>query len=159
MKTLGFSLVGLLLVAGAAGPSEKAPAGDLGRLQGTWTTKTGPERDIKVSLEITGHSARVKIEGSDGLSVQARGDLRIDDQSEPHTMDWVNFESQDHQEIPDLLAIYELSGGKFKLCTGGFHNDRPSEFKSGDGVLADVFVFERIAPDVAGADKDSKTKR
>jgi hypothetical protein len=57
------------------------------------------------------------------------------------------------------LAIYELSAGRFKVCTGGFYSDRPSQFKPGDGVLADVFVFERAPADVAGADKDTKPKR
>jgi uncharacterized protein (TIGR03067 family) len=159
MRILGFLLLWLPFMAEEASPPAKAPAGDLGRLQGTWTTKTGPERDIRVSLEIEGHSARVKIEGADGLAIQARGELRIDDQAMPHTIDWVNFQCQDYQEIPDLLAIYELSGGRFKLCTSGFHNDRPSEFKAGDGVLADVYLFERAPADVAGADKDSKAKR
>jgi uncharacterized protein (TIGR03067 family) len=159
MRILGLLLLWLPFGAGETSPKAPAPAGDLGRLQGAWTTKTGPHGRIQVSLEINGSKAQLRIVGDDGQSIEAKGELRLNDQAMPRTMDWIKFQSQDYQEIPELLGIYELSSGRFKLCTGGFYNDRPRDFKAGDGVLADVFVFERVPADVAGADKDTKSKR
>jgi uncharacterized protein (TIGR03067 family) len=136
---------------------EKMPEGDLGRLQGAWTAKAGPDKDVIVSLQIEGRTVRVTIEGADGTEYRARGELRLDDQAVPHALDWVKLESGEQQTIPDLLCIYELTGGQFKVCTGGFYSARPKKFEPGSGVLSDVYVFERAT--TATADAGSSAKR
>jgi hypothetical protein len=64
----------------------------------------------------------------------------------------------DDQEFPEILAIYELSGDELRICNGGPNNDRPTEFKAGDGCLADCLTFKKkkdpevTEPPVASAD-------
>ena len=65
-----------LIVALALG---QAPAGDLDRLQGTWTTQAGPQKDIPVVLEIDGRCAHVNIQTPQGLKIQVQGELRLDE--------------------------------------------------------------------------------
>lgn len=130
-----------LLAAAPEGVKETAT--DLARLQGCWTAKTGPKRNFQVTLEIEGNAARVKIITPQGVTLRARGEVRIDESTSPHALDWVHFQGVNEQELPDILAIYELTGDTFRVCNGGPDNDRPKEFKAGDGLLADVVTFQR----------------
>jgi uncharacterized protein (TIGR03067 family) len=139
----------LVSLAPAAVRAE-APAGDLARLQGRWCTKAGPRRDITVTLEVDGRAARVGITTPDGLSFQVRGELRLDETATPRALDWIHFHDADSQELPNILAIYEFAGQRLKVCNGGPNNARPSEFKAGDGALADLLTFEREFPPAPG---------
>jgi uncharacterized protein (TIGR03067 family) len=132
----------------AAIPSElgEPAATDLARLQGNWTAKAGPLHDIEVKLEIEGHRARVDITTAQGLTVHARGEVKIDETSSPRALDWTKFNGLDHQELPEIRAIYALDGDTFTVCNGGPHGVRPTEFKAGDGVLSDIVVFKRLEP-------------
>ncbi len=131
------------LLLGAAPEREKECTGDLARIQGAWTAKAGPKRDFQVSLEIDGHAARFKIVTPKGIVIRAKGEVKIDETASPHALDWVGFRGVNAQELPDVLAIYELKGDTFRVCNGGPDNDRPTEFKPGDGLLAEVVTFER----------------
>ena len=78
-----------------------------------------------------------------GIKVHAEGKLKINESASPKTIDWVGFSIVDGQDFPDVLGIYELGEATFKMVTGGSNDRRPSEFKKGDGALADVLVFTR----------------
>jgi uncharacterized protein (TIGR03067 family) len=136
-----------LLPLASAADRRKAPAGDLGRLQGRWCAKAGPRRDIDVTLEVDGRQVRIGITTADGLSFQVSGELRVDERATPRALDWIHFRDSDSQELPDVLAIYEFAGERLRVCNGGPNNARPSEFKAGDGVLADLLTFERAKPE------------
>jgi uncharacterized protein (TIGR03067 family) len=124
-------------------PAAESVEGDLARLQGRWVTKAGNRRNIVVSLQVEGRRARVNITMPRGLKLRAEGELRLNERTEPRSLDWVGFSGPDSQDLPDLPAIYRIDGTTFKVCNGGFNNPRPSSFTPGDGVLADVHVFER----------------
>ena len=151
------SLAFLLALAapgfGVAGNVATAP-GDLARLQGQWTTRAGPERDIRVALKIEGRQATMTITLPEGQSIQIRGEIRINETTAPRALDWVNFVGPDRQEMPDVAAIYELKGDTFRVCSGGPSNPRPTEFKPGDGILADLVTFVR-----ASAEQPAKSAR
>ena len=134
----------------AASPREgAAPSGDLAKLQGVWSVKAGPKRDIPVTLAIKGTEVEVDFASPLGLKVHAEGKLKIDESTSPKTIDWVGFSIIDGQDFPDVLGIYELGEGTFKTVNGGSNDRRPSEFKKGDGALADVLVFTRLKNDLA----------
>ena len=136
----GFLAVILVVPTLAA---ENRPSGDLDRLQGRWTTKAGPRRNIAVILEIKEHTVQFEATTPQGLHVSIQGEVRIDESARPKRVDWVHLTALDGQDLPDNLAIYELDGDRFTLCNGGPNNQRPSEFKPGGGALADVVVFTR----------------
>ena len=127
----------------AAPEGLKPNASDLARLQGCWTAQAGPKQNFHVTLEIQGNAARVKIVTPQGVTVRARGEVRVDESVSPHTLDWIHFQGVNEQELPDILAIYELADDTFRVCNGGPDNDRPTEFKPGDGLLAAVVTFQR----------------
>ena len=120
--------------------------GDLARLQGRWVTKAGARRNIVVVLDVEGRTAKVDITTPQGLKFHATGELRINEAVAPRALDWVGFSGLDSQDLPDIPAIYEIVGETFKVCNGGPNSPRPSEFKPGENILADIHVFERTKP-------------
>jgi uncharacterized protein (TIGR03067 family) len=145
---LSLALTAADSTAHAAGPSPAA-SGDLARLQGCWEAKAGARRELKVGLEIEGRAVRVRIVTPQGLTIRARGELRLDETSEPRALDWVNFRVADQEAFPDVPAIYSLRGETLTICNGGPNGQRPGAFEPGDGVLADVVTFAR-APGAQG---------
>ena len=138
-----FGLITALPVVVAAAPDE-ALTGDLAKLQGDWTVKAGPRRDIPVTLTIRGRTVAVDVASPLGLTIHAEGKIKINESTRPKTVDWVEFSIVDGQDMPEILGLYELTGDAFKLVNGGPNNGRPTEFKKGDGALADVLVFRRL---------------
>ena len=104
-------------------------------------------------MEIQGRAVTVEIRMPKGLKIHAEGELKIDEKASPKAIDWVHFTAMEGQEMPEVLAIYELDGGTLKLANGGPNNPRPKEFRAGDGVLADVVTLTR--PKVAGEKANS----
>jgi uncharacterized protein (TIGR03067 family) len=150
----------------AATPTaEPAPAlaGDLGRLQGCWTSKAGARRELKVTLNIEGSMVRVRVDTPKGLTIRAQGELRIDETTAPRALDWVNFLVAGQEEcFPDIPAIYTIRGETLTICNGGPNGVRPVEFKAGDGVLADLLTFQRAttgAPTETGGGKIAQGPR
>ena len=132
----------------------EAVEGDLARLQGRWTTHAGPRHNIVVVLDVQGRKANVGITTPQGLKFQVQGELRLNDRVKPRTLDWVNFTGLDEQDLPNIPAIYELEGQTFKVCNGGPNSARPTEFKPGESILADLHVFERVK---TSGDADART--
>jgi uncharacterized protein (TIGR03067 family) len=143
-----FLTVGLLSSSFAAIPAWADPAAipkdsDLGRLQGHWTARAGPRREILVTLHVHGHHVDAAFTTPRGLKIKVRGEVKLDDSTAPRRIDWIKFTSADQQEFPPIAGIYKLDQNRFTVCTGGLNGPRPSEFKAGDGVLTEVVVFER----------------
>ncbi len=127
----------------AAGPPDACPTGDLAKLQGRWTAKAGPKKDIPVTITVSGGDVVVDLKSPLGVAIHAEGRVKIDESTRPKSIDWVGFTLRDGQDMPEVLGLYELDGDSFKMVNGGPNNARPSAFKKGDGVLADVLVFTR----------------
>jgi uncharacterized protein (TIGR03067 family) len=134
---------GCWIAAVAGGPDSIPPNGDLGRLQGRWTTRAGAHKDIQVVMCIKGKDVDLSINTPQGIRLKAQGQVKIDDTTSPRKLDWINFSSADQQEYPQVQGIYKVDGDRFTVCNGGFNGARPKEFRPGDGVLADVVVFQR----------------
>ena len=130
---------------------DPAPAGDLAKLQGTWTAKVGPDQDIAIALEIKNQKATYRIT-REGQERAFSGELRIDEKASPKTIDWVKFAGSGGDEVPDNLSIYKLDGDSFILCSGGPRNDRPTEFKAGEGGPPHLFTLARKKDDEAKGD-------
>lgn len=159
MKTRLLLLVSALAVTSACwlsaradGPESTPSLSDLGRLQGRWAARAGARKEIQVVLNIKGKNVDVSITTAQGIRLKAQGEVKIDEKASPRKLDWINFSGADQQEIPQIPGIYKLDGDKFTVCNGGMNGSRPKEFKPGDGVFADVVVFQR--EQVAAADKD-----
>jgi uncharacterized protein (TIGR03067 family) len=126
-------------LAGAAVPVDS----DLARLQGRWTARAGAHREIRVTLQIHETRADVAIATPQGLRINVRGEVKLDNSTLPHRVDWIKFTGADQQQFPLIPGIYSLEQNQFTVCTGGLNGSRPREFKAGDGVLTEVVTFRR----------------
>jgi uncharacterized protein (TIGR03067 family) len=151
---------GLVLVAFAAPAPAGEPSlgGDLGRLQGRWSARTGPRNEIRVELEVQGRRAKVVITTPKGVTIRARGVIRVDETSEPRALDWSEFKSSDGRALPDIPAIYRIDERGWTVCNGGPNGTRPDAFRPGEGLLASVVVFERAAPKAAATENDRRKR-
>jgi uncharacterized protein (TIGR03067 family) len=141
--------VGTVGGAGARA-DEPVATGDLARLQGQWTATFGPQNTVVV-VTIKGTYATLTFTRADGQSGESKGNLKIDENSKPHkTVDWVNFTSQTGEKAPPNLGIYKLSGDSITICNGGPGNERPTEFKAGEGGRTQLFVLTRKTAASAG---------
>jgi uncharacterized protein (TIGR03067 family) len=104
-----------------------------------------------VELSIEGKQARVLINTPQGIRFKVRGEIQVDESTSPRKLDWIKFTGADQQEFPTVPAIYRISQDSFVVCNGGLNGGRPTAFKSGDGMLADVIEFQRETPRGGGA--------
>jgi uncharacterized protein (TIGR03067 family) len=130
----------------SSGAETPAAENDLARMQGRWTARAGARREVRVVLDIKGRKATATIKTPHGARLLLTGEVKLDEATSPRRLDWMKFTGADQQEFPSLLAIYTLEGDRFTVCNGGLNGMRPTEFKPGDGILAEVVVFERERP-------------
>jgi uncharacterized protein (TIGR03067 family) len=145
------------LTSARSGEEKTSTDKDLNLLQGRWTARAGARREVKVLLDIKGRKATATIKTPHGAKLLLTGEVKLDETTSPRRLDWINFTGADQQEFPPLLGIYSLKGDRFTVCNGGLKGARPSEFKPGDGILADVVVFERERTVADGKAKASQT--
>jgi uncharacterized protein (TIGR03067 family) len=146
------------LTTALAGAEAIAPDSDLGRLQGRWTARAGAKHEVRVVLTVQGRRVNASIATPQGIRFQVQGEVQVDETTTPRRLDWVKFTGADQQEFPEIPAIYKLNGNSFIVCNGGLHGARPKEFKSGDGLLAEVVEFKREPEPVARKPKTTALK-
>lgn len=133
---------GLILAVLSFGAAPES-TNDLSKLQGRWETKVGLRKATLVSLEIKGNAVAATIATPQGRKIQADGELKLDETTSPKALDWVKFTTIDGEEVPEMRAIYRLEEGRLYIRSGGFNDDRPTGFDAGEGVWANVLVFQR----------------
>jgi uncharacterized protein (TIGR03067 family) len=145
----------LILAIGVSAPLASSvadePKGDLARLQGSWTTRLGPNKETLITLAIKGSTFDVKVKRPDGQEILLKGELKVDDKAEPKTFDFVNFKGEEGREIPDNLGIYKLDADTWTTCSGGPGNPRPTKFEAGEGGPPNLGAWTRVKD--AAADK------
>ncbi|APW60760.1 TIGR03067 domain-containing protein [Paludisphaera borealis] len=150
MKLALMMVVAISGATWAVAGETQSTAGDLAKLQGKWEGRAGDAKAIRVTLDVTGTNVNVLVHTPQGLKIRAKGSLKLDESTTPRSLDWVKFSCSDQQELPEIAGIYKVENDAFTICNGGFNGARPSDFKPGDGPLADVLVFRRPATATAG---------
>lgn len=146
----GAWLVVLGASAGLAG--ETSTSSDVSRLQGKWEGRAGASGELRVNMEFDGSRVDVTVQTPQGLTIRAKGEIKLDESTSPRRVDWVGFTAGEFQSLPEIQGVYRLDGDAFVLCNGGFNGSRPEGFIPGDGPLADVLTFKRPeSPKVADA--------
>jgi len=164
ISLIGATITALSLVSAMGGTESTKSESDLARLQGKWTARAGARKEVRVLLEVKGRQVTASIKTPQGLRLLLEGEIKLDESTSPRQLDWINFTGADQQEFPPLLAIYSVDGDQFTVCNGGMNGARPTRFKAGDGILAEVVIFERLPKVAVGkanaaADPSATAKR
>ena len=141
----------LSTLAASADDKTPEPKGDLAKLQGTWTAKVGPEKNIPIAITIKGNAVALKITAPDGQEFTSNGEVKLDETARPHKkIDWVKFTGGTGDPVPDNLGLYEfVDANTLRVCSGGPGNERPTEFKAGEDGPPNLLTLNRM-----GAEKN-----
>lgn len=134
------------LAAAAAPTLADEPKGDLARLQGSWTSKVGPNKDIPITVVIKGNAIELIVTRPDGEEARLKGEIKLDEKASPKTLDWMKFTDSEGQDHPDNLGIYKFEGDSWITCSGGGGNDRPTKFEAGEGGPPMMTTWTKVKP-------------
>ena len=115
---------------------------DLEALQGEWKLvsatrdgKTMPTDDVKVmKCTIKGDKFTITRDGK----VVEEGAVKLDAAKKPREIDLPLGDGK-----KTALGIYELSGGKYKMCYSPPGKERPKDFEAQEGTGRTLSVWER----------------
>ena|GEM_PF-3406425 len=127
----------------AEGKDDAPLKGDLAKLQGDWTATVGPDKNITLGLNVKGRAVVVTFALPGGEEQTLKGEIALNEEAKPKTVDWVKFTRPNGEDAPPNLGIYTLDGDEFTVCSGGPDNPRPTEFKAGEGGHPILAVFTR----------------
>ena len=144
-------LLGAILLLSAsslviAGDPPAKLKGDIAKLQGKWTAKFGPDGAFEIEFLFKEKSITISGVGPDGQTFEIKGEVKLDEVAKPHkTIDYIKFTAPDGNEMPDIFGIYAFDGDdKVKLCSGAPGDERPTEFKTGEGPGTTVTMIRKV---------------
>jgi uncharacterized protein (TIGR03067 family) len=147
-----------LFVLKREGAAKAAPKGDLAKLQGKWSAKLGPEKNIDIVIVIDGKTCNAKATLPDRGEFEVKGEIALNETAKPNkTIDWKNFKGPDGNDIANNPGIYVIEDDNtVKVCNGGPGKERPTEFKGADEGEPTLFTLKREA--AKPADKPAEIK-
>lgn len=149
------SFVFVIMLAGFAArlyaADEKPLEGDLKELQGEWRMVSAESEGMSLPDELV-KAIRMTFKG-DEMSMRMSGDgqddhkatIKLDAAKTPKTIELVPADGPESGKT--IMGIYELDGGKLKICAASKSGDettRPKELKSAGETKTILFVLERV---------------
>lgn len=137
----------LAAVSVASGLQGQETKTALDKLQGKWSV-VAMERDGRASpkahcdsLQVTIAGDKMTLGSKDGKGPMLEHEIRLDAKN-PRVMDLVITSGAGKGKV--LLGIYECDGKALKMChADAAAKNRPTEFKSPEGVYFSVMIVER----------------
>jgi uncharacterized protein (TIGR03067 family) len=126
---------------------------DLRKMQGDWVVVEGEDggkaiaaEDLKsMRFRVTGDQYEFKQTGQGGQTVTEKGTLSVDTSQKPKALDIHIVEGE--QPGKTQRGIYQIDGGRLKICVSPPGEERPKEFKTKENQKDAILVFERPAKD------------
>jgi len=157
MKSLLSFALCIVVVATTARGAEEPLKGDAAKLQGKWSAKVGPEKNVTITLIFKGNAVTLAVTSPDGQEFESKGEFKLDENAKPYkAVDWIKFAAPNGDPVEDNKGIYELDGDTLKTCSGGPGNERPTEFKAGEGGPPHLITLTREPEKKAAASDDKK---
>ncbi len=119
------------------------PDGDMARLRGSW--KAMAPSGATFVLTIAEKECRLETRGPDDKPVAIKALWKVDETTQPKTLDLTNLTREDGQALPDLMAIYVLEGDSLRICGATPGQPRPTRFAEGEEGPT-LTVFQRVKP-------------
>jgi uncharacterized protein (TIGR03067 family) len=125
--------------------SRRLGAEEAKAMEGTWKLVKGEmggaetqiDRQKPITLEITGfHYVVTTSDRKD------EGDVRLFPDKSPKAIDVIGTKGPNAGKT--IPAIYELKGGRLKVCYDLSEKQRPKEFKTAAGTMDFLAVYERV---------------
>ena len=143
MRPILCALVLAVPLAGFARAEDPPLAGDVAKLQGTWTTMIGPEKNVPLKVEIEKTSLTLRFTNRQGDEITMKGEFKLDEKASPRTIDFIHFKRPNGETAEPNLGIYKFDGETWVVCNGGPGNARPKEFKNSEDGPPRVLEFRR----------------
>lgn len=136
LRKLFVIAIATLFLSLAFAADDEAIKKDLAQLQGEWTMVSASADGQSMSEDMLKQMKRVckgdEITVTMGDQVFLKAKITIDPTKKPKTIDYDMTEG--FTKGKKQLGIYELNGDTFKACFNSAGAERPTEFKSGDGL-------------------------
>jgi uncharacterized protein (TIGR03067 family) len=149
MKRLILLTFASLCISLAYATDDEAVKKDLAQLQGEWTMVSGSANGEAMPEEMRKEMKRLckgdEITVMMGEQVFLKAKFTLDPSKKPKTIDYEMTEG--YTKGKKQLGIYELNGDTFKACFNSPGAERPTEFKSGDGLT--LSEWKRKKPEAA----------
>jgi uncharacterized protein (TIGR03067 family) len=144
MRCLALTLLGAFLLAGDK-PKPDPTKDELKKLQGDWALLSETIDGIKISddeaqslfITVKDHEYTMFLFSKSLGKVK----FKIDPTKKPKEIDL--FPGGGLIQEKKRLAIYELKGDEWKICSAAPGKKRPTEFGSSQGSGHNLFVYER----------------
>jgi uncharacterized protein (TIGR03067 family) len=153
-KLLIITLAGFTISLVRAADDE-AVKKDFAQLQGEWTMVSASADGQSMSDDMLKQMKRVckgdEITVTMGDQIFLKAKITIDPSKKPKTIDYDMTEG--FTKGKKQLGIYELNGDTFKACFNSAGAERPTEFKSGEGLTLSEWKRKKSA---AAAESDKK---
>lgn len=153
MKRLSLLTLASLTLLLASAADDEAVKKDLAQLQGEWAMVSGSADGQSMSEDMRKQMKRVckgdELTVTMGEQVFLKAKITIDPTRKPKTIDYDMTEG--FSKGKKQLGIYELNGDTFKACFNSPGAERPTEFKSGEGLT--LSEWKRKKPEATQAEQ------
>ena len=119
------------------------PQGDLAKLQGTWSSKVGSNKEIQAKMTVKGSAIEINLTRPDNQQITLKAEMKLDEKASPKAADWVKVIAPGGQELPSIKLIYKLEGDTLTICMAAAERERPRNFEAAKGSGNTLMTFKR----------------
>jgi hypothetical protein len=146
MNRLPLLSIALLFGLGNTAPADEKPKkGDLAKLQGTWTGKTGLDGCLQTTFIFNGDSCLFDNVTKSGEKIGGTGKVALDELAKPHktiTQTIISRYGGVGRGPDHVFGIYEfIDANTVRICNG--FDQRPTDFSGRDSQDFMVFTLKR----------------
>jgi uncharacterized protein (TIGR03067 family) len=141
-------LLCVLVIPITRGADDAKGKDDAKKIEGTWKPTSAELAGKAWPEELVKKMTLVVADGKYSVTIGEqtdKGEVKVDPAKDPRTMDIVGGKGGPN-EGKTLLAIYQLTGDKLRICYDLSGKARPKEFKTAPGTELFLVEYQRQKP-------------